>query len=63
MGRSTVGLVVLLTLSILSAPLTADAKSPTHMRRIGVLWLGSRPAGVLFAIFQQGLRDLRRLGA
>jgi putative ABC transport system substrate-binding protein len=28
------------------------------MRRIGGLWLGSRPVGALFAIFQQGLRDL-----
>jgi ABC-type uncharacterized transport system substrate-binding protein len=58
MERSTVGLIVILTLSILGAPLAADAQSPTNMRRIGVLWLGSGPAGALFETFQQGLRDL-----
>jgi putative ABC transport system substrate-binding protein len=58
MERSTVGVIVILTLSILGAPLAADAQSPTHMRRIGVLWLGSGPAGALFETFQQGLRDL-----
>jgi putative ABC transport system substrate-binding protein len=59
MGPNTIALIVIFTLSILGGPLTANAQLPTHMHRIGVLWLGSRPAaGALFEPFQQGLRDL-----
>ena len=59
MGRSTVGFTVILTLSMLGVPLTANAQAPTHMHRIGVLWFGPGPAaGALFETFQQGLRDL-----
>jgi putative ABC transport system substrate-binding protein len=59
MWCSTVGLIVILALSILMAPLTADSQPPTKMHRIGILSLGSKPtADTLFETFQQGLRDL-----
>jgi len=59
MWRSTVGLIVILALSVLVAPLIADAQPPTKMHRIGILWLGSKPTvNALFEIFQQDLRDL-----
>src|SRR5712691_4855115 len=59
MRLSTVGLIVILALSVLVAPLIADAQPLTKMHRIGVLWLGSGPAaGALFEAFLQGLRDL-----
>jgi putative ABC transport system substrate-binding protein len=58
MWRSTVGLSVLLALSILVAPLSAESQQSTKMPRIGILWLGSRAPTAFFEIFQQGLRDL-----
>jgi putative ABC transport system substrate-binding protein len=59
MWRSTVGLIVILALGILVAPLTADTQPSPKMHRIGILWPGSRPgAGALFETFLQGLRDL-----
>jgi putative ABC transport system substrate-binding protein len=59
MWRSTVRLIVILTLSVFVAPLTADAQPPTKMHRIGILWPGSKPTvNALFEIFQQDLRDL-----
>ncbi len=57
MWSSTAGCIVMLTLSLLTAPLTARAQSPAKMPRIGCLSLGSGPGQVLEA-FQQGLRDL-----
>ena len=57
MWYSTAGCIVMLTLSLLMAPLAARAQSPAKMPRIGCLSLGSGPGQVLEA-FQQGLRDL-----
>jgi putative ABC transport system substrate-binding protein len=62
MTRRTIGLLVILTLSLLMALLPANAQGPTTMHRIGVLWLPSASAepasGALFETFLQGLRDL-----
>jgi putative ABC transport system substrate-binding protein len=59
MWRSTVGLIVILALSGLVAPLTADAQPPTHMHRIGILWGDApRDADARFETFRDGLRDL-----
>ena len=59
MKRTTVGLIVTLAVGMLLAPLTADSQPPTKIHRIGILWIGSRPAaGALFETFQQDLRDL-----
>ena len=59
MRLSTVGLIVILALSVLAAPLIADAQPLTKMHRIGILWPGSGPAaGALFETFLQGLHDL-----
>src|SRR5215470_10304086 len=60
MWRSTAGVIVILALSVLVAPRTADAQSPTPLHRIGVLWLGSGPptVGARFEPFRQALRDL-----
>ena len=60
----TVGLVVTLALSLLAAPLAADAQRPGSVRRIGVLQTGSplpevEPQGW---ILQQFLRGLHALG-
>ena len=44
MWRSTVGLIVILALSVLIAPLTAAAQPPTKIHRIGILWLDSQIA-------------------
>jgi hypothetical protein len=49
MRRSTVGCIVTLTLSILMAPLAADAQPAGKVHRIGVLDVGaaSNTAGFL----------------
>lgn len=54
-----VALIVTLALSILAAPLLADAQQPTKIPRIGFLWPGSPgTTSHLMEEFQQGLRDL-----
>jgi|SRR5215510_15126842 len=59
MYRSTVGLIVILALSVLGAPLIANAQPLIKMHRIGILWPGSGPTdGPFFETFQQGLHDL-----
>ena len=59
MGRSTVGCIVTLTLSILAMALAATAQPAEKVYRIGRLATGVRPAGPhpLLEAFQQGLRD------
>src|SRR5437016_1439908 len=60
MRRTTVGLFVMLTLSVLAAPVVAAAQQPTKVHRIGRLSPGlppSQPSPSMEA-FQQGLRDL-----
>ena len=60
MWYSAVGFVVTLTLSLLVAPLTAEAQQPTKVYRIG--WLGAGPPlpepNPSLEAFRQGLRDL-----
>jgi putative ABC transport system substrate-binding protein len=59
MWCSTVGCIVILTLSLLAAPLTADAQQAGKVPRIGYLEVTSpsdRPS--LLAAFRQGLREL-----
>jgi len=60
MGLSTVGIIVILAISILVAPFTADAQQATKVYRIGRLMAGSLPSGPDQAVedFRQGLRDL-----
>jgi putative ABC transport system substrate-binding protein len=59
MTRRVAGLLVILALSVLVAPLMADTQPSTKMHRIGILWSGSRPgSGALFETFLEGLRDL-----
>src|SRR5437016_5843213 len=60
MRRTTVGLFVMLTLSVLAAPVVAAAQQPTKVHRIGRLSPGlppSQPSPSMEA-FRQGLRDL-----
>jgi putative ABC transport system substrate-binding protein len=59
MWYSAVGFVVTLTLSLLVAPLTAEAQQATNVHRIGWLLAGSptEPNPILEA-FRQGLREL-----
>jgi hypothetical protein len=59
MWYSAVGFVVTLTLSLLVAPLTAEAQQATNVHRIGRLSAGSstEPNPNLEA-FRQGLREL-----
>jgi len=59
MWYSTVGCIVTLTLSLLAAPLTAEAQEATNVHRIGRLSPGSptEPNPNLEA-FRQGLREL-----
>ena len=45
MGLSTVGIIVILAISILVAPFTADAQQATKVYRIGRLMAGSLPSG------------------
>ena len=56
MWYSTAGCLVMLTLSLLMAPLAARAQSPAKMPRIG--WLGPHPPEPSLEVFKQGLRDL-----
>jgi len=54
-----VGLIIILGLGILSAPLAADAQPPARVPRIGILWLNPLSAtGHLLEAFRQGLREL-----
>jgi putative tryptophan/tyrosine transport system substrate-binding protein len=60
MRRTTVGLFVILALSVLAAPVVAAAQQPTKVHRIGRLSPGlppSQPSPSMEA-FRQGLRDL-----
>ena len=64
----TIGLLLTLTLTILVAPLAAEAQPPTHIPRIGLIAAGGHPGGWPRAIetmpegfpkaFRQGLREL-----
>jgi putative ABC transport system substrate-binding protein len=56
MWYSTAGCIVMLTLSLLMAPLAARAQSPAKLPRIG--WLGPHPPEPRLEVFKQGLRDL-----
>jgi putative tryptophan/tyrosine transport system substrate-binding protein len=58
MWYSAVGCVVTLILSLLVAPLAADAQQPGKIPRIGWLALGSPGANPNYDAFVQGLRDL-----
>ena len=58
MWCSAVGCIVTLTLSMLVAPLAADAQQPGKIPRIGWLALGSPGANPNYDAFLQGLRDL-----
>src|SRR6266567_9201207 len=60
MWYRAVGCLVTLTLSLLAAPLTADAQPPTHVHRIGVLSaLGTTPGRDPFVeAFLEGMRAL-----
>jgi putative tryptophan/tyrosine transport system substrate-binding protein len=57
MGYSAVGCIVTLTLSLLVAPLCADAQPPATVPRIGYLSADS-PASPAVEAFRQGLREL-----
>ena len=57
MWYSTAGCIVMLTLSLLTAPLAARARSPAKMPRIGYMSLSAGPTRVV-EVFKQGLRDL-----
>jgi len=62
MWDSAVGSIVTLMLSMLAAPLPADAQQAGHIRRIGFLSLASPPessvdSAARVAAFRQGLRD------
>ena len=58
MERTTVGLIVILTLCLLLVPCAADAQQPTKVHRIG--WLDARGPGPSLELdaFRQRLRDL-----
>jgi ABC-type uncharacterized transport system substrate-binding protein len=60
MRRTTVGLFVMLALSVLVAPVVAAAQQPTKVYRIGRLSPGLPPsqASPSMEAFRQGLRDL-----
>jgi putative ABC transport system substrate-binding protein len=60
MGLKTVGLVVTLTLIILTAPLAADAQEAMKVYRIGRLSAGSPglESNAREEAFRQGLREL-----
>jgi len=60
MGLSTVGIIVILALSILVAPFTSEAQQATKVHRIGWLNAGSPTSGPdpRLDTFRQGLRDL-----
>ena len=58
MWCSAVGVVVILTLSLLAAPLAAEAQSPRKVHRIGFLW-NSSPSLTphLLEAFRHGLSE------
>src|SRR5262245_16961519 len=60
MWRSTVGCIVILTLSLLAMALAATAQPVGKVHRIGRLNAGVAPAGPdpLLEAFRQGLHDL-----
>jgi putative ABC transport system substrate-binding protein len=59
MSRLTIGLIATLTLTLLIAPLAAEAQQPLNVRRIGYLRPGdSGPQGGFEDILRAGLRDL-----
>ncbi len=58
MKRCTLGLLVALILTILLAPLAANAQPPVHVPRIGLLLLNASPTSDLLDAFRQGLREL-----
>jgi putative ABC transport system substrate-binding protein len=60
MTRTTVGLFVMLALSVLAAPVVAAAQQPTKVYRIGRLSPGLPPSqsSPSMEAFRQGLRDL-----
>src|SRR5882672_5065162 len=60
MWCSAVGVIVTLTLGLLTAPLTADAQPPTKVYRIGWLSVDFPPTdpNLRAGAFRQGLRDL-----
>jgi putative ABC transport system substrate-binding protein len=60
MRRATVGLIITFTLSILTAPLAAEAQQRGNVPRIGVLSTSS--PGVSLARFEPFLQGLRELG-
>src|SRR5438093_9672155 len=51
-----IGLAVVLTLSLVLAPLAAEGQQPGRVWRIG--FLGDSPGGPLRQAFEQGLREL-----
>jgi putative tryptophan/tyrosine transport system substrate-binding protein len=57
MWYSAVGFLVTLTLSLLAAPLTADAQTLAKIPRIGIMgdWPEDSPN---WGVFRQGLREL-----
>jgi putative ABC transport system substrate-binding protein len=59
MMRRTIGLLVTLALSLLVAPLAADAQPPAKVPRISLLIPGSSSAfAPRIEAFRHGLRDL-----
>ena len=59
MTRSTIGLFLTLALSLLVAPLAAEAQPPTHVHRIGWLGAGTTPRASFLEAF---LEEMRALG-
>jgi len=58
MWCSAVGVIVTLTLSLLTAPLAATAQQQGKVPRIGILTPASEASTPLWEAFRQGLRDL-----
>src|SRR5215510_3919169 len=59
MGCSAIGCLVTLTLSILVAPLAAEAQQPAHLPTVGWLDEGNwTDKARLYATFLEGLREL-----
>ena len=58
MRLTTVGLIVMLALGILGAPLATDAQPPGKVWRIGVLLGSVGPESPRGVSFRQWLRDL-----
>jgi putative tryptophan/tyrosine transport system substrate-binding protein len=58
MWYSAVGCIVMLTLSLLAAPLTVTAQPRSPLPRVGILDPGSSPGWGCLASLRQGLRDL-----